>query len=95
MSILIWVVAGALAGIAVWALARWKVVRPLECGTARGFGGFLGGAVTAVLMGRPMADFELLTVVFAIAAAAGFVAIFGGIAERELPHASERLSSGK
>jgi hypothetical protein len=98
MSVLIWVVAGALTGVAVWAWMRWNLVRPLECATAGGFGGFLGGSVTAIVSGRPVADLEALSIAFAVLVAGGLVVMFGGIAERDLPATGphdERLSSNE
>jgi hypothetical protein len=93
MVILVWVVAGALAGVGVWAVAPWRLVRPLESATAGGLGGFLSAVIFVIARGSDLSGFEALPAAIAVVGGAALVAVFGFVAERELLRADGKLSS--
>jgi hypothetical protein len=93
MTVLAWLLVGAIAGIGIWKLADWRWIRPLECATAGGLGGFFVAAVFTISSGRAIAGFEALPMAVALVGGAALVAVFGLVAERELPGADRKISS--
>jgi hypothetical protein len=93
MNVLAWLVLGAIAGIGIWKLAGWRSVRPLNCATTGGLGGIFAAAVFTIGSGRSIAGFEALPMAIAAVGGAVLVAVFGLVAERELPGADRNVSS--